>query len=208
MLVGDEWRGKVHGFSNMTTATPLVPTTQRLLTAEEFADLPDSGVPRELLQGMVVEMNVPAPRHGEICWNVARQIGGYAEDQGVGRIVINRSGIITARDPDTVRGGDVAYYSFSRIPRGPLPRGYLNVLPELVFEVRSPTDRWSQVLPKAMDYLETGVLVVCVVDDVGERLLVYRNEDPPIPQTLRGDEELHLPEILGEFRVAVRCFFE
>jgi hypothetical protein len=28
------------------------------------------------------------------------------------------------------------------------------------------------------------------------------------PRTLQGDDELHLPDILGEFRVPVRRFFE
>ncbi len=190
----------------MVTATAPTPLTQRLLTAEEFANLPDSGVPSELIRGRIVEMNVPAPRHGQICSKVDRLIGNYAEEKGLGHVVVNDSGIITGRDPDTVRGGDVAYYSFSRVPRGPMPRRYLTVLPELVFEIRSPTDRWTQVIAKAMEYLEAGVLVVCVLDDMSEMVLGFRNTDAP--ETLRGDDELHLPDILGDFRVPVRRFFE
>src|SRR5438067_11437479 len=99
----------------VTTAAP----PDRLLTAEEYAKLPDTGVPTELVRGRVIEMNVPAPRHGEICWKVARLVGVYAEDQGLGRIVINDAGVITRRDPDTVRGGDLAYTSYARGPRVP-----------------------------------------------------------------------------------------
>ena len=36
----------------------------------------------------------------------------------LGRVVTNDSGIVTQRDPDTVRGADVAYYSYARLPKG------------------------------------------------------------------------------------------
>jgi Uma2 family endonuclease len=100
----------------------------------------------------------------------------------------------------------VAFYSYQRVPRGPLPRGYLSVVPELVFEVRSPFDRWPGVLAKVSEYLDAGVSVVCVLDQVSETAMVFRTEE--FPQTLEGDDELHLPDVLGEFRVAVRRFFE
>ncbi len=92
----------------MVTAAP---STQRLLSAAEYAQLPDRGIPTELVRGRVVEMNVPAPRHGEICANITTLINPYVRAKGMGRIVSNDGGILTERDPDTVRGGDVAYYS-------------------------------------------------------------------------------------------------
>ena len=112
----------------------------------------------------------------------------------------------TERGPDTVRGADVAYYSFARLPRGPIPKGYLEIVPELIFEVRSPSDRWPRILAKASEYLEAGVTVVCILDQMSERVIVCRADEPP--QTLQGDDELHLPDILGDFRVPVRRFFE
>jgi Uma2 family endonuclease len=190
----------------MVTATAAAPAPERLLTAEEYAQLPDRGVPTELVRGRVIEMNVPAPRHGQICSKVDRIIGSYADERGLGHVLTNDSGVITRRGPDTVRGADVAYYSYARVPRGPLPRGYLTVVPELVFEVRSPTDRWSELFVKVGEYLEAGVSVVCLLDQVSERVVVCRAEEPPV--TLQGDDELHLPDVLGEFRVAVRRFFE
>ena len=183
-----------------------VSSTQRLLSAAEYAQLPDRGIPTELVRGRVVEMNVPAPRHGEICANITTLINPYVRGKGMGRIVSNDGGILTERDPDTVRGGDVAYYSYVRVPQGPLPAGYLDVVPELVFEVRSPTERWSRLITKAGEYLEAGVLVVCLLDQVSETLQVYRADE--LPRTLHADDELHLPDILGELRIQVGRFFE
>jgi Uma2 family endonuclease len=187
----------------MVTAAP---GTERLLSAAEYLKLPDRGMPTELVRGRVVEMNVPAPRHGEICANITTLINPYVRGQGMGRIVSNDGGILTERDPDTVRGGDVAYYSYNRVPQGPLPAGYLDVVPELVFEVRSPTERWSRLITKAGEYLEAGVTIVCLLDQVSETVQVYRADE--LPRTLYADDELQLPDILGEMRVPVRRFFE
>jgi Uma2 family endonuclease len=179
---------------------------ERLLTAEEYEQLPDNGQPTELVRGRVVTLNMPYPRHGEICVQTAYLLRRYLEDKDLGRVVGNDSGVITAHGPDTVRGVDVGFYSYSRVPRGPLPRGYLPVVPELVFEVRSPTDRWSRILAKVGDYLEAGVTLVCVLDEQTQTARVYRQEEPE--QVFTADQELTLPEVLPEFRVAVRRFFE
>ena len=54
---------------------------------------------------------------------------------------------ITERDPDTLRGADFAFYSYTQVPKGSFPkRGYLKVPPDLVVEVRSPDDRWKNIL--------------------------------------------------------------
>src|SRR5262249_46297956 len=116
----------------------------RLLTAAEYLELPDDGRYTELVRGEIVEMNLPTPRHGEICVQTSYLLRRYLEDYPVGRVVSNDSAVVTEHDPDTVRGADVAFYSYQKIPPGPLPQGYLKVVPELVFEVRSPTDRWAE----------------------------------------------------------------
>jgi len=43
----------------------------------------------------------------------------------------NDSGVITERNPDSVRGADVAFYSYKRLPKGALARGYGPEVPEL-----------------------------------------------------------------------------
>jgi Uma2 family endonuclease len=185
----------------MSILTP----TLGLLTAEEYEKLPDMGVPTELVRGKVVEMYMATPRHGEICSHVILLVGTHVEQHNLG-VLVGISGIVTAHDPDTVRGADVSFYSYARVPPGPLPQGYLDVVPELVFEVRSPTDRWSRILTKVGEFLDAGVAIVCVLDQMSETCTVYRGEE--LPHTLHGGDELHLPDVLGDFRVVVRRFFE
>jgi Uma2 family endonuclease len=180
--------------------------TEALLTAEQFAALPDPGHPEELVRGRIVPMPMPKPRHGYICNKVGRIIGNFVEEHQLGWVLNNDTGVITERNPDTVRGADVAFYSFGRLPRGELPDHYPEVAPELVFEVRSPSDRWPQVLAKVAEYLEAGVLIVVVLDDERRSAHVFGADGTN--RMLGADDELKLPDLLGEFRVAVGRFFE
>jgi Uma2 family endonuclease len=181
-------------------------TAAPLLTAEEYRLLPDNGQPTELVRGRVVPMNMPTPRHGEICVRVSYLLCRFLEDHPIGRVVSNDSGVLTEHDPDTVRGADVAFYSYHRVPKGPLPPGYLAVPPELVVEVRSATDRWGKILAKVSEYLKVGVTLVSVLDEQTQAAHVYHSDDPP--RTVTGDQELTLPEVLAGFRFPVRRFFE
>jgi Uma2 family endonuclease len=180
-------------------------TAQKLLTAEEYSLLPDDGQLTELVRGRVLPVNMPRPRHGQICAKVVRIIGNFVEEHQLGHVLSNDSGVVTERGPDTVRGADVAFYSYSRVPPGPLPPGYLAAVPELVFEVRSPTDRWRAVLAKVAEYLSAGVDVVCVLDDPTDTAYVYTDDDAM--RVLTEDQLLTLPGVLPDFQVEVRRFF-
>jgi Uma2 family endonuclease len=185
----------------------IMATVTSLLTAEQYMALPDSfDGPTELVKGELVTMPPPRPRHGEICMQIGYLLRRYFEDHPLGRVVCNDSSMITERDPDTVRGPDVAYYSYERVPKGPLPDGLLPVAPELVFEVRSPSDRWGDLHTKVAEYLNVGVNVVCVLDnDTRAAHLFFADREP---QVLGAEDEFSLPDVLGEFGVKVARFFE
>jgi Uma2 family endonuclease len=114
--------------------------------------------------------------------------------------------VVTQRGPDTVRGADVIYYSFARVPKGPLPDRYLDTPPDLVVEVLSPHDRWARVLAKVAEYLDAGTNVVIILDDERRLAHVYRPDGAT--RLLTADEELTIPDLLGDFCVRVGRFFE
>jgi Uma2 family endonuclease len=180
---------------------------EKLLTAEEFARLPDPGYPTELVKGRVVAMSSPGFEHGEICGQIAYLINAHAKERGLGRAISNDSGVVTERGPDTVRGPDVAYYSYGKVPRGIKIKGYAEVPLEIAFEVLSPEDRWPKVLAKVAEYLEAGVVLVCVVNPRKTTAHLYRSDDPD-HAVLAPDDDWSAPEILGDFHVPVRSFFE
>jgi Uma2 family endonuclease len=177
-----------------------------LMTAEEFGKRPDPGCPEELVRGRVIASVVPDRRHGYVCLRAGRIIADFVEKHDLGRLMSNDSGVITERNPDSVRGADVAFYSYKRLPKGPLAPGYGPEVPELVVEVRSPSDRWRDIHEKITEYLNAGVTVVVVLDPGPDTAHVFSADDAP--KILATDDELVLPGILDEFRVRVGEFFE
>jgi Uma2 family endonuclease len=151
-------------------------------------------------------MPPPTRRHGEICSQTIYLFRRFLDDHDLGKVLSNDAGVITEQGPDTVRGADVAFYSYHRIARGPLPEDYGTEPPELVVEVRSPSDRWPKILAKVAEYLNAGVLAVVVLDDDSRTALLSMVDQPP--RRLGPDDELAIPEILPGFAVSVRRFFE
>lgn len=179
--------------------------TTTTMTAEEYLLLPDSGCPTELVQGKVLTMNPPSFRHGQLCAQIAYLLRRYLEGNDQGSVITNDSGIITGSDPDTVRGADVAYYSYQRVPKQSLPTGYAPVPPELVVEVLSPRDRSDDIEVKIHEYLTVGVTVVAVIDDRQRQIHIHRNDKPK--QILTESDTLTFPELFSDFSVAVSSVF-
>ena len=66
-----------------------------------------------------------------------------------------------------------------RLPKGPIPEGYLGFPPDLVVEVRSPDDRWPEILKKVHEYLEAGVTVVIVLDPEPRTAHIFHADRAP-----------------------------
>jgi Uma2 family endonuclease len=177
-----------------------------LMSAEEFGKRPDPGFPEELVRGRVVAMTVPDRRHGYLCLNVGTILRDFVAKAGIGRVMSNDSGIITGRDPDTVRGADVAFYSFGRLPKGALAAGYGPEVPELVVEIRSANDRWREIHEKITEYLNAGVTTVVVLDPGPRTAHVFSADDAP--KVLSADDKLVIAGVLEGFCVQVGAFFE
>lgn len=183
-----------------------MPVAEALMTVEEYESMPDNGEMNELVRGRIVSVNMPKPRHGQICVATVRIVGGFIDKEELGHVVCNDTGVITERDPDTIWGVDFAFYSYLKVPKGPLPQKYLRVAPDLVIEVRSPGDRWTAILEKVVEYLKAGVTLVCVLDQMSETARVYSSEQPE--RIVKAHEELELPEVLPGFKGLVQQFFE
>ncbi len=187
----------------MATATLSAPPA--LLTAAQFAALPDDGRITELVKGVVIALPRHNFQHGKTCNKIAWHVSNHVFAGDLGHIITNDAGVITERDPDSVRGPDVAYFSYETLARDAAPDPYPEVAPDLVFEVRSPGDRTGAVMAKVAEYLDSGVTVVCVVDPERRRVSVHTQDD--IGRTLGADDELTLPEVFPDFRVAVSALF-
>lgn len=181
-------------------------SSTKLLTAEEFFWLPSSDKFEELVRGKVITEDLRGCRHGAVCANVGYVFAKFLESHNLGHEILGNSGVVTERDPDTVRGPDFAYYSYARMPRGAAPVGYPSIAPEIVFEVYSPCESWPELFAKTAEYLKAGALAVVLCDPEAETLHVCRPNSPP--KRLAASDSLELPEIHEDFRIPASQFFE
>jgi Uma2 family endonuclease len=152
-------------------------TPKKLLTAEEFFLLPDppDGSQQELVRGEVITMPPPGGLHGVTCSKVVRKLGNFIDAGPGGTLVCNNAGFITERDPDSVRGPDISYWSRERLVE--VPVGYIPIAPDMLVEVLSPSNTRKKILAKLQEYFAKGVRLVWVIAPEDRTLTIYRNAD-------------------------------
>ncbi|MBI5016782.1 MAG: Uma2 family endonuclease [Deltaproteobacteria bacterium] len=149
------------------TAAPL---EAPLLTGAELLAMGDVG-PCELIDGRIVPMTPTGSEHAAIESNLVYELTRFVRERRLGWVLSGEVGIYTRRDPDRVRGADVALVSKALCPAAP-PKGFLEVAPEMVGEVLSPGDRWQEVRQKVEEYFAAGVQQVWLVEPENRALLV------------------------------------
>jgi len=151
-----------------------VPSMTPLMTAE---DLLKPGVPEraDLVRGVLVVHEPPGFRHGEITVRLTIALGTYVDTHHLGRVVAGDAGFKLQSDPDTVRGADIAFVSWERMPQQS-PVGFPPLGPDLVVEVLSPGDRPGETLAKIADWLSAGTRLVWVIDSERRLARIYRQD--------------------------------
>jgi Uma2 family endonuclease len=184
------------------------PVATNRMTAEEFLDWvqrPENDNRWfELVRGEVIELPAPKKPHGVVCSNMVWFLGSYVRQRNYGYVTSNDSGVILERDPDTVRGPDVAVYEDAQSFEELHPK-YGEVPPLLAVEVLSPSDRVSRILRKINDCLTNGVRLVWLIDPEERTVTVFAPGKPPVPLDPAG--ELSGEEVLPGFRCRVPDLF-
>jgi Uma2 family endonuclease len=177
---------------------------ERLITIAEYEQMPEEDLYRvDLVRGMLVRSPIPAPLHGVLQIRIGRKLDEFVEHAG-GGVVTGEVGAILARDPDTVRGPDVAFYSTERIPESGYSGGFWGP-PDLAVEILSPSNRASEVRAKIADYLEAGVRLVWVLNPQARSVTIHR---PGVEaRVIRDDQTVEGEDVLPGFRLPLAAFF-
>ena len=179
----------------------------RLITGDEFArrPRPTDGSREELVHGEVVTMPPASFRHGEVATQIAVILKNFLKGKELGRAICE-TGVRTGRRPDSVRGPDVAYWSYARLPKNRKILTYPKEPAELCVEVRSPSNTVRKLRAKVAEYLRTWVTMVWIVDPRSQSLTIYRRTGQP--QILSVNDELKADDVIPGFRCTVADLFE
>jgi Uma2 family endonuclease len=189
----------------MAASTPIADLPE--MTAEEFFDWvsqPErNGCLYELEQGKVIEVPPASRTHGIIAGIASLIIYMYLAQRGRGYVVSHDSGMLVSEQPATVCGPDLAVF----LENDPVDNGdqYVKGVPELIVEVRSPSDRHSKILRRIDQYLKRGVKMVWIIDLEERTITSYRSKE--FPKVHDESERISGHGVLPEFDRAVADFF-
>src|SRR5262245_20352488 len=176
-----------------------------LMTADEYARLPDDGVRYELQAGVLVSEPIPISRHARAQVRMAVVLERFVEPRRLG-YVFGENGYLLATDPDTVRGPDVSFVRADRFDPDEAARGFLRGAPDLAVEILSPSNRPGEIHGKVADYLAAGCKLVWVVDPKRRIVTVYRTLLSP--RRIGVDDLLDGEDVLPGFSVPVSALFD
>jgi Uma2 family endonuclease len=187
--------------------------TPRKMTAEELLAMPDDGVERWLIRGELREnqradFRLNTPDHCSAMTSVVAFLAAWIRCQLEPRGAIYcGNALFSLRESNTtVVGIDVAYVSAER--RASTPRGskIIEGVPVLAVEILSPSDLHSDISEKIQEYLDTGVMLVWVVDPDFETVTAFTKDYEPRLFS-RGQELQAEPQLPG-FKARVAELFE
>src|SRR5262245_21756326 len=191
------------------TLSPTAPRSSvKLLTVADVAALPKSlpsgDVKYELVDGRLIVTPPPGDIHGAVQAKISSSliINGEARGQGKVRAEV---GLILRRDPDRLTGPDAVFVTTDSLPIRRSPEGYLETIPELVVEIRSPNDTGPEVQGKVDEYLGAGVRVVWVADPGRQTITAHRVDQ--VPQVFGPADTLTVPDVIPGFQAAVADLF-
>jgi len=178
---------------------------ERLLTAEEYAQLPEDDRYRdELVRGRVVREPSPGYPHGRVQSRLLVRLWSFVEERGLGYAGVD-TGFIVERGPDTVRGPDV--YFVSRAQLGDQhPDPYPELGPDLAVEVLSPSNRRGEMARKLAQYFAAGTRLAWVIDPKKRTARVH-HPDGAI-RVLHEQDELEGEDVIPGFHCGLRDVLE
>ena len=185
-------------------------TAPRLMTHAEFIALPDDGMERNLIRGVVHEK--PMTRRNRFHSKTEATIAYYLKSwvmkssEPRGDVLSGEAGVYLSRDPDSTVGIDVAYVSAETAAAQTDDTTMLDGVPILVVEILSPNDTVKETNDKINEYIAAGVKQVWIVDPHFHFVRVHRPGHEPEFYTV--DDELTAEPDLPGFRVMVARLFE
>ena len=164
----------------------------------------------EVINGEIVEVPPVSGFSGEVANRVRDELTVYAHTSRRGRARNDMLFRVPLRkDRGRNREPDAAFITFERWPADrPLPyRGNtVDVVPNLMVEVVSPTDDAEALLAKAHEYLRAGAELVWLVYPRVRQIYAYSDTRRP-PQVFTETDTLDGGDVLPGFTAAVADLF-
>lgn len=183
-----------------------------LMTIEEFVRLYDEEGPFELIDGERIILSPPKAGHVVVTRNIFLAVHGFATEHDLGE-TFSEGPFVEIDIPAWVTGSrvpDVMFYAKERFERYKAENPDwadkpFVLVPDLVVEVISSNDRYTDVSHKVDKYLEDGVKLVWIADQK-YRTMTVRTGNEYV--TLTEADTLTGGDVLPGFSLKVASIFD
>jgi Uma2 family endonuclease len=136
---------------------------------------------------------------------IAAHLFQHVEAHHLGTVYAAETGFQLTQDPDTVRPLDVAFVSRQRCEAVGEIEGYWPGAPDVAVEVISPSDRYTDVEDKVVEWLEAGSRMVIVVNPRQRSVTVYHSRTDVV--RLTEEDTLEGGEVIPGWQLPIREVF-
>lgn len=175
------------------------------VTAEEFLELPDDGLRRELVRGEVLTMSPAGRSHGVVALRIGRRLGQHVDENRLGEAYAAETGFRLYSNPDTVLCPDASFVRRERLEAIGDKDGLVPGAPDLAVEVVSPRDSSAAVEEKVLAWLAAGCRMVIVVYPRRSSAAVYRS--PHDLLLLSENDEIDGGDVVPGWKLPLRDLF-
>ncbi|MFN7527008.1 MAG: Uma2 family endonuclease [Dolichospermum sp.] len=127
----------------------------------------------------------------------SRLLANWVYPRRLGRVFDSAGGFILPNS--NLTAPDVSFVSAARLRQS--PRYFGELVPDLVVEIKSQSDRIKTLKNKILNLIKLGAIIGILIDPDEETVTVYRSQGEPI--VFHNGDILTLPELFPGWELAV-----
>jgi len=153
----------------------------------------------ELVGGEIIVMSPSGLESDEVAAAIIAQLSHWVRPRKLGRVTASSAGFILPNADKDVRAPDASFIRAEKLKR--TTENYAQLVPDLIFEVKSKSDSLTKLRQKIQDFLALGTQVGVLVDPRTRTMEVYRPDAEKV--LLHDGDVLRVPELLPGWELPV-----
>lgn len=204
IAIATTWEERLHDLGNIPVSRIRTDPAPGTATVDDVTRLRNTERRLyELVDGTLVEKSM-GWQESLLAGILLQWLNNYLDSQSIG--VATGADGMTRLFGDTVRGPDVAFVAWDRMPGGRIPTAAIpDLVPNFVIEVLSTSNTYAEMSRKRREYFHAGVELLWMVDHRARTVTVFRsNQDANVYQE---DQMLDGGKVLPGWLVSIAELF-
>jgi len=157
----------------------------------------------ELVGGEIVLMSPSGLESDEVALEIAAQLRNWVRPRRLGRVLGSSAGFVLPNADEDIRAPDASFIKAERLKR--TTEDFAQLVPDLVFEVKSKTDSLTKLRSKIQEFLKLGSQIGVLVDPRTQIMEVYRLGVEAV--VLHNGDVFAVPDLLPNWEMEVESIW-